>query len=75
MVLNNQKCIIIEIEQSALEKAYRTIGLLFPLLTLMRRTAMLMSGYRIALVILINGLGLLTGMVPAQIPTKIDLDL
>ena len=75
MVLNNQKCIIIEVEQKCSRESLQNYGITSPLLTLMRRTAMLMSGYRIALVILINGLGLLTGMVPAQIPTKIDLDL
>ena len=62
-------------EQSSRESLQNQGATFGPLLTLMRRTAMLMSGYRIALVILINGLGLLTGMVPAQIPTKIDLDL
>ena len=42
-----------------------------PLRTLMRRTAMLMSGWRIALAILATGT-LLTALVPAQIPTTIE---
>ena len=49
-----------------------TVVFFSPLRTLMRRTAMLMSGCRIALAILATGT-LLTILVPAQIPTTIEV--
>ena len=47
--------------------------ILCPLRISRRRTAVLMSGCSIALALFLATVGFLAGLVPAQIPTKIEL--
>ena len=71
--LINLKRIIMKMEFVLQRKSITIMVQFSPLRISMRLTAMLLSGIRIALAILMLGNGSITGMVPAQIPTKIEI--